>query len=166
MKASSPLWVGSIKGLHAVFDLALQSNDSRWVLLYLVVRNGPAFYRRSHARAHAKKHSINHAEYQNNIERYKSWREQVTDEELSQFSKSLEEKDLETQAEIEKATKLHEQFLATIGAASHGVEEPRGDQPLRQTYCMNCQHLLSSDTDLQCVRCSYLACPKCGACGC
>ena len=166
LNTSSPLWVGSIRGLHVVFDRELQSKNSRWVLLYIVLKNGPGFYRRSQARANAKKHTKAHAEYQNNLDCYATWRRGVTEEELIGFTKSLEEKDLEAQTEIDQATRLHEQALAKMGKVGRGVREPQGDQPLRQTYCMQCQQLLSSDTNLQCALCSWLACPNCGACGC
>ena len=161
-----PLWVGSINGVHVVYDPQLQTDGSRWVLLYMVAQGKVIAYRRRHARTVAQKHAQEHPQREANLTLYRTWRASLSPESLESLREDLRRKDATVEREIANTEQLHRRFLSLAPSAYPGTREPSRTSSIRNAECLQCHRALGSDLNIECKACHWMVCVNCGACGC
>lgn len=164
--APETLWVGAINGMHVVFDPQLQSDGSRWVLLYMVAHGRVVAYRRRHARTVVQKHALEHPQHEANLAHYRSWRAGLSAEALQFLREDLLRKDATVEREIANTEQLHMRFLSLAPTAYPGTREPSRPGFVRNAECLQCHRALGSDLNIECKACNWMVCRTCGACGC
>lgn len=162
----SKLWIGSINGIHAVFDPQIQVAESRWVLLYIINRGSAVAYRRILARADATRHQATHPQFELNLKSYEDWITAQSPQSIAELQRELRQKDFAAQKEISRVEALHRKYLSLDEAAYKGTLEPTETKEIRDSACLKCHTKVSSHLNLKCKVCGWLVCGKCGGCGC
>jgi hypothetical protein len=160
------LWVGSINGIHAVFDPQIQVDQSRWVLLYIINQENVVAYRRISARADAKKHTSTHPQFEIYKQKYSDWLTAKSVEEIEALKHDLRRKDAAALADIARIEVMHRKHLSIDDHSYRGISEPTNAFNIRDSICFNCHSKVGSHLNLKCNACGWMICEKCGTCGC
>lgn len=165
MDAETQIWLGSLNGMHVVYDPEIQVPGSRWVLLFQVRRNCLIPYHKAQARS--VMHSLgDHESRAGMLQAYELWRRSATQAALDDAANDIRRKDEHLTAKLANASALHRRRLEKVSLAYRGVTEPDGKGVIRNTVCRGCHRDIGTDAHLLCNGCEWILCLNCGTCGC
>jgi hypothetical protein len=160
------LWIGSVNGLHAVVDSAIQLENSRGVLIYVALHKRLIHYEKSHGRSIWKDFAGDEDAAHGLREEYRVWRAAQRPEQIAAAIEILKRNDLAIAERLEDATVKHRARLAKRSLRYGGVTVPDGWGFVRNAECFDCHRALGSETHLECGVCRWIVCSKCAGCGC
>ena len=165
MDATSRKWLGSLNGMHVLYDPEIQVPGSRWVLLFQVRRNGLIPYHKAHARSVIHPLS-DHESGASILQSYEHWRRSITQSTLDEAANDIRRKDEHLKDKLTHARAMHRLRLEKASVTYCGVTEPDGRGSIRNTVCRGCHRDIGTDAHLLCNSCGWILCLNCGTCGC
>jgi hypothetical protein len=160
------LWIGSINGLHAVVDPAIQVQDSRWVLIYLAIHKRLVPYEKAHGRSVWKDFGGDEDEANRLRAEYRAWYALQSPEQMAAAVEVIKKNDAVTAGRLANAEAKHRKQLEKRSLPYRGIIIPDGWGFIRHAECYDCEQVLGSETHLECRVCRWIVCSNCGACGC
>jgi hypothetical protein len=162
----SNLWLGSMNGLHAVFDPSIQVEQSRWVIIYIALRKRLIPYEKSHGRSIWKDFAGDDEDADRLRRDYLGWRADGGDAHVAAAIELIRQNDVVTDRRLAEAENRHKARLEKSSKRYRGITEPDGLGLIRNAVCHDCHRVLGSEAHLQCNGCHWIVCSHCGACGC
>lgn len=149
------LHAGSVAGKFVVYDPAIQLEENIFVLFYSITTNGIDIWRRGLAQRSYQACSKIDPRLGTWFDAYLLWRVGA-EAEVAKKRSTIQR----NQSRIIAKHKARAESYGYIG--SHYVRHP----VVREPDCLACGHGLSSYGALECLRCHWVVCHSCGACGC
>ena len=149
------LRAGSLGGGFVVYDETIQLNENVYVLFYSVTAKGIDVWRRGLARGSYRACSADDPRADTWFEAYSDWRQRAETE--------VTEKHSIIQRNQSRIIAKHRGYAETYGYLGYRYTR---DPVVREPDCLACGHGLSSYGTLECLRCHWVICHSCGACGC